>query len=146
MRLTRKPLTVVAATIAAAGAIVVAGGGPASAATTFTLVGSVTTPNFGDPMPFPKASYAGAVTAPGTIRVAPSCVQGGLAGPTAPCVASGFPLPGRVLTWQNHTTHLSGRVNGDNASVFVANTGAGQVSVQVTLPGGWGVAAGSVRV
>lgn len=144
MRLTYKPLTV-AASIAAVGASLVAGGGSVSAATMFNLTGTVTTPNFSDPMPFPKASYAGVVTAPGTIRVAPSCVKGSLGGPAAPCVAAGFPLPGRVLTWQNHTTRLSGRVNGDNQSVFVANTGTGQVSVQVFLPGGWGTAVGSVR-
>jgi hypothetical protein len=85
------------------------------------------------------------VTAPGAIRVWADCIKGGLGGPTAPCVSTNahFGIHDRVLNWQNLTTAQSGQVPSAPDGSFVADTGPGQVNVQILKPGnGIGMAVG----
>ena len=118
----------------------------ASAETPIAVEGWVTTPGFGDPMPFPTAHYAGSVTAPGSIRIWADCIKGGLGGPGAPCVTTEtyWGIDDRVLNWQNVSSGQSGQVQSDTDGAFVAETGPGQVNLQILKPGnGVGVATAS---
>lgn len=135
-------------TVAAGACAALALGALPAAAHADTVVrfnGWVTTPGFGDPVPFPSVHYTGTVDAKGWITVRPDCIRGGLGGPAAPCFdnpATRAQIATRTMNWWNDGKWGGGQVKARPDGSFTARISEKRVTFTVGGPGTIGIATG----